>query len=159
MAAKIRAAVAARRDRDFVVVARTDARSVEGFDAAVARARSYLAAGADMIFPEAMESADEFARFATLVQAPLLANMTEFGRSPLIDFHDLAHMGYRAVLYPVTTLRAAMHAVRETLVHLRDHGSQRALLGRMQSRAELYDLLGYTEWEARDRAYFEDRGE
>ncbi|HZW30393.1 MAG TPA: methylisocitrate lyase [Isosphaeraceae bacterium] len=157
MIAKIRAAVAARRDPDFVIVARTDARSVEGFEAAVDRARSYLAAGADMIFPEAIESAEEFARFAALVQAPLLANMTEFGRSPLLDFDDLAQMGYRAVLYPVTTLRAAMHAVRETLVHLRDHGSQRELLGRMQSRAELYDLLGYTQWEARDRAYFEDR--
>jgi methylisocitrate lyase len=155
MAAKIRAAVAARRDPDFVIVARTDARSVEGFDAAVARARLYLAAGADMIFPEALESADEFARFAGLIKAPLLANMTEFGRSPLIDFPDLARMGYRAVLYPVTALRAAMHAVEETLVHLRDHGTQRELLGRMQSRAELYDLLGYREWEARDRAYFE----
>jgi len=155
MAAKIRAAVAARRDPEFVVVARTDARSVEGFDTAVARARTYRAAGADMIFPEALESADEFARFASLVEAPLLANMTEFGRSPLVDFHDLARMGYRAVLYPVTALRAAMRAVEETLAHLRDHGSQRELLGRMQSRAQLYDLLDYTEWEARDRAYFE----
>src|SRR5439155_21430594 len=108
MAAKIRAAVAARRDSDFVIVARTDARSVEGFDGALARARTSLAAGADMIFPEAMESADEFARFAALVQAPLLANMTEFGRSPLIDFHDLARMGYRAVLYPGTALRSGV---------------------------------------------------
>jgi methylisocitrate lyase len=146
--------VAARRDPDFVVVARTDARSVEGFDAAVARARAYRAAGADMIFPEALESADEFARFAAAVDAPLLANMTEFGRSPLLDFQDLAGMGYRVVLYPVTCLRAAMRAVEETLVQLRDRGTQRELLGRMQSRADLYDLLGYTEWEARDRSYF-----
>ena len=100
MAAKVRAAVAARRDPDFVIVARTDARSVEGFDAAVDRARAYLDAGADMIFPEALESAEEFARFARAVPAPLLANMTEFGRSPLLAFDELAGLGYRAVLYP-----------------------------------------------------------
>jgi methylisocitrate lyase len=158
MAAKVRAAVAARRDADFVIVARTDARSVEGFDAAVARACAYLAAGADMVFPEALESADEFARFARFVDAPLLANMTEFGRSPLLDFEELARLGYRAVIYPVTTLRVAMKAVEETLTHLRDQGSQRDLLGRMQTRAELYDLLGYTIFEARDRSYFEAEG-
>src|SRR5947209_17838443 len=90
MVSKVRAAVAARRDRDFVIVARTDARAVEGFDAAVARARAYLDAGADMIFPEALESAEEFALFARTVQSPLIANMTEFGRSPLLDFADLA---------------------------------------------------------------------
>ena len=89
MAAKVRAAVASRRDPDFVIVARTDARSVEGFDAAVARARAYLDAGADMIFPEALETAEEFARFARDVPAPLLANMTEFGRGPLLDFDEL----------------------------------------------------------------------
>jgi methylisocitrate lyase len=154
MAAKVRAAVAARRDPDFVIVARTDARSVEGFDAAVARARAYLAAGADMIFPEALESADEFDRFARAVAAPLLANMTEFGRSPLLDFADLAAMGYRAALYPLTAFRAAMKAAEQALIALRDSGTQRDQLGRMQSRAELYDLLGYADWEARDRAYF-----
>ena len=104
MASKVRAAVRARRDADFVIVARTDARSVEGFDAAVRRAREYLAAGADMIFPEALESADEFARFAQAVNAPLLANMTEFGRSPLLAFDELAGMGYKAVIYPLTPL-------------------------------------------------------
>ena len=110
MSAKIRAAVSARRDPDFVIVARTDAAGVEGFDAAVRRARDYLAAGADMIFPEALESADQFARFAREVKAPLLANMTEFGRSPLIPFDDLAAMGYTAAIYPLTALRAAMNA-------------------------------------------------
>ena len=154
MAAKVRAAVAARSDPDFVVVARTDARAVEGFDAAVARAQAYLAAGADMVFPEALESADEFARFARAVEAPLLANMTEFGRSPLLDFAELAAMGYRAVLYPLTAFRAAMKAAEQTLVALRDAGTQRDRLDRMQSRAELYDLLGYADFEARDRAYF-----
>jgi methylisocitrate lyase len=154
MAAKVRAAVGARRDPDFVIVARTDARSVEGFDAAVARARAYAAAGADMVFPEALESADEFARFAELVHVPLLANMTEFGRSPLLSFDELAGLGYRAVLYPLTAFRAAMHAAERALAELRDEGTQRGLLDRMQTRAELYDLLGYTDWEARDRAYF-----
>lgn len=158
MAAKVRAAVAARRDPDFVIVARTDARSVEGFDAAVRRAHAYLAAGADMIFPEAMESADEFARFARAVPAPLLANMTEFGRSPLIPFDELAGMGYRAALYPLTAFRAAMRAAEETLKALLVQGTQRSLVDRMQTRAELYDLLGYSDWEARDRSYFTAAG-
>ena len=126
----------------------------KGFDAAVARARAYLEAGADMIFPEALESAEEFARFAQAVPAPLLANMTEFGRSPLLDFDELAELGYRAVLYPLTAFRAAMRAAEETLRELRDQGTQRGTLDRMQTRAELYDLLGYNDWEERDRAYF-----
>ena len=154
MASKVRAAVRARRDPDFVIVARTDARSVEGFDAAVRRAREYLAAGADMIFPEALESADEFARFAQAVDAPLLANMTEFGRSPLLAFEELAGLGYKAVIYPLTALRAAMRAAEEVLKTLHEHGTQRSLLERMQTRAELYDLLGYKDWEDRDRGYF-----
>jgi len=158
MATKVRAAVVARRDPGFVVVARTDARTAEGFDAAVDRARLYLDAGADMIFPEALESADEFARFARLVDAPLLANLTEFGRGPLLSADELAALGYRAMLYPLTAFRAAMKAAEETLAHLRDHGTQRDLLPRMQTRAELYDLLGYEEWEARDRAYFDGGG-
>jgi methylisocitrate lyase len=154
MAAKVRAAVAARRDPDFVVVARTDARSVEGFEAAVERARAYLDAGADMIFPEALESVDEFARFARAVPAPLIANMTEFGRSPLLPFDQLAALGYCAVLYPLTPFRAAMRAAFDTLRLLHDSGSQAAALDRMQTRAELYDLIGYRDWEARDRSYF-----
>src|SRR5438067_1897555 len=108
MAAKIRAAVAARRDPDFVIIARTDARGVTGFDDAVRRARLYLAAGADAIFPEALETAEEFAAFARAVEAPLLANMTEFGRSPNLDFAVLAGLGYRMVLYPVTVFRVAL---------------------------------------------------
>ena len=157
MAAKVRAAVSARRDPDFVIVARTDARSVEGFDAAVDRARQYLAAGADMIFPEALESADEFARFAEALACPLLANMTEFGRSPLLSFDELETLGYRAVLYPLTALRAAMFAAEQTLRELRDQGTQRGTLDRMQTRAELYDLLGYAGWEERDRTYFSQK--
>ena len=154
MAAKVRAAVASRRDPDFVVAARTDARSVEGFEAAVDRAKVYLDAGADAIFPEALETADEFAEFARRISAPLIANMTEFGRGPLIRFDDLAQMGYRMVLYPLTAFRSAMHAAETTLRNLREHGTQAGRLDSMQTRGELYDLLGYDQWEQRDRAYF-----
>jgi|SRR5579864_7298003 len=154
MIAKLRAAVSARHDPDFVIVARTDARSVEGFDAVVARARAYVAAGADMIFPEALESAEEFARFAAALAAPKLANMTEFGRSPLLAFDELAALGYRAVLFPLTAFRVAMRAAQQALTELLDRGTQRGLLDRMQTREELYDLLNYTDWEARDRSYF-----
>jgi methylisocitrate lyase len=154
MAAKIRAAVAARRDKDFVIIARTDARSVNGLDDAVRRAFVYLDAGADAIFPEALETEEEFLAFARAVSAPLLANMTEFGRSPNLDVATLSNFGYRMVLFPLTALRAALFAARDTLSELREKGHQRDLLARMLTRKELYDLLGYTDYEARDRVYF-----
>src|SRR5262245_62044026 len=140
MAAKLRAAAAARRDPDFVIVARTDARGVTGLDDAVRRAELYLEAGADGIFPEALETAEEFAAFARKVSAPLLANMTEFGKSPNLDYAALASMGYRMILYPVTALRVALRAAQETLVAILRQGHQRDLLGRMLTRQELYDL-------------------
>jgi methylisocitrate lyase len=155
MAAKLRAAVAARTDPDFVIIARTDARGVSGFDDAVRRARLYLEAGADAIFPEALESAEEFAAFARAVPAPLLANMTEFGRSPNLDFAALAGMGYRMVLYPLTALRVALRAAQATLAELRECGHQRDLLPQMLTRAELYDLLCYAGYEERDKGYFQ----
>jgi len=155
-AAKIRAAVAAKRDPDFVVIARTDARGVTGFDDAVRRAHLYLKAGADAIFPEALETADEFARFAREVQAPLLANMTEFGKGPLLSLSELGAMGYKMVLYPLTAFRSAMKTAAETLTQLRDAGHQRDALPRMMTRAELYDLLDYAAFEERDRAYSKD---
>jgi methylisocitrate lyase len=154
MAAKVRAAVAARVDPDFLIVARTDARGVTGFEDALRRARLYLEAGADAIFPEALETADEFAAFARALPAPLIANMTEFGRSPNLDFPVLAAMGYRMVLYPVTALRSALRAAQEALKEIRDRGHQRDILPRLLTRAELYDLLGYADYEQRDRAYF-----
>ena len=109
------------------MIARTDAVSVGGFDQAVRRAHEYLAAGADMIFPEALESVEQFAQFAREVKAPLLANMTEFGRSPLISFDELAAMGYTAVIYPLSAFRAAMRASADVLTTLRAHGTQRGL--------------------------------
>ncbi|MCI0378448.1 MAG: methylisocitrate lyase [Gemmataceae bacterium] len=154
MAAKIRAAVAARRDRDFVIIARTDARGVSSFEDAVRRAKLYLAAGADVIFPEALESADEFAAFAKAVPAPLLANNTEFGKSPNLDVEKFAQLGYRMVLFPLTAFRTALKAARDTLADLAAKGHQRDRLGQMMTRAELYELLGYSDYEARDRRYF-----
>jgi methylisocitrate lyase len=154
MVTKIRAAVATRVDPDFVVIARTDARASEGLDAAIRRAQAYVAAGADVVFPEALQSLEEFDRFASEVSVPLLANMTEFGRSPLIDVQTLERLGYRIVLFPLTAFRVAMRAADDALRALRDQGTQVDLIPRMQTRAELYDLLGYTEIEDADRAYF-----
>jgi len=143
MVVKLKAAVQARRDPAFVIIARTDARAVEGFDAAVERARAYLDAGADMIFPEALQTPDEFARFANAVSAPLLANMTEFGKSPPLDARALADMGYAAVLFPVTMFRVAMKSAERALSELAGAHTQQGFLDRMQTRAELYDLLDY----------------
>jgi methylisocitrate lyase len=143
MVEKLKAAIAARRDPSFVIVARTDARAVEGFDSAVERARAYHAAGADMIFPEALETAEEFQRFAHALPAPLIANMTEFGRGPLLDFDELADMGYKAVLYPLTAFRSAMKSARETLEVLKAEGTQSRRLESMLTRRELYELLDY----------------
>ena len=154
MCAKLRAAIAARRDPSLVILARTDARGTEGFDAAVRRANAYLAAGADWVFPEALESPEEFARFAAEVRAPLVANMTEFGRSPLLTRDELTKLGYAAALLPVTALRVAMRAVEQALATIAAEGTQRNLLPNMQTRQELYDLLGYAGYEARDSGYF-----
>jgi methylisocitrate lyase len=154
MAAKIRAAVAARRDPDFVVIARTDARGVTGMDDAVRRAKLYLAAGADAIFPEALENAEEFRAFAQAVPAPLLANNTEFGKSPNLELATFAGLGYRMVLFPLTAFRAALKSAQDTLRDLATQGHQRERLPHMLTRAELYDLLRYADYEARDRAYF-----
>jgi methylisocitrate lyase len=155
MASKVRAACAARRDKDFVIIARTDARGVEGFHEAVRRARLYAEAGADAIFPEALEGEEEFAAFARQLEGvPLLANMTEFGKGPLIGRARLAEMGYRMVLYPVSGLRAALKAVRGVLEEVRDAGTQQGKLGEMLTRRELYELLDYEGFEARDRGYF-----
>lgn len=140
---KVAAAAAARRDADFLIIARTDARGVTGYDDAVARAHAYLKAGADMIFPEALETREEFARFARDVRAPLLANMTEFGKTPYLTVDEFGEMGYAIVIFPVTLMRMAMKAVNEALVELHGKRTQQGILGRMQTRQELYELLGY----------------
>lgn len=154
MCAKLRAAAAARTDPHLVLVARTDARGTHGLDEAIERAKRYLDAGADWIFPEALADAGEFEKFADTIDAPLVANMTEFGQSPLLTLDELADLGYAAVLYPVTLLRTALKAVEAALAVIAAEGTQSELLDLMQSRQELYDLIGYSDYEARDRAYF-----
>ena len=140
---KIAAAAAAKRDKDFLLIARTDARAVENFGKAVERAQSYLAAGADAIFPEALQNEQEFRDFAKEVKAPLLANMTEFGKSPLLSLGQLADLGYRMVIYPQTAFRVSMFAAGQMLRDLKKTGTQESWLDRMQTRQELYDLLDY----------------
>lgn len=140
---KIAAAVEARRDPDFLLIARTDARGVTSYDDAVTRARAYVKAGADAIFPEALPTRADFAHFAQDLRVPLLANMTEFGRTPYLSVEDFAELGYRLVIFPVTLQRIAMKAVLSALEVLRQQGTQRDLLERMQTRQELYDLLQY----------------
>ncbi len=140
---KIAAAAAAKRDKDFLLIARTDARAVESFAKAVERAQSYLAAGADAIFPEALQNENEFRDFAKEVKAPLLANMTEFGKSPLLSLGQLADLGYRMVIYPQTAFRVTMFAAGQMLRDLKSSGTQQGWLDRMQTRQELYQLLDY----------------
>lgn len=156
MCAKLRAATEARWDDDLVIIARTDARGVTTLDDAIDRARKYIDSGADWIFPEALANEDEFARFAREVEAPLVANMTEFGKSPLLTLDELAELGYAAVLYPVTLQRIAMRAAEAALSVIRTDGTQRDLLDLMQTRQELYDLLGYAGYEQRDQQHFGD---
>lgn len=154
MLRRVRAAVLARRDPDFVICARTDARGVDGLDAAIERARAYVDAGADMIFPEALGSEAEFAAFRAAIDVPLLANMTEFGKSPLLDTATLEDLGYNVVIWPVTTLRAAMGTVEQTLAVLRDQGTQASVVDRMQTRARLYELVDYASYTAFDDDLF-----
>jgi methylisocitrate lyase len=157
MVEKVRAAVAARRDPDFMIIARTDARAVEDFRHAVDRAQQYLAAGADAIFPEALQSADEFRDFAKEIDRPLLANMTEFGKSPLLPFAQLAELGYQMVIFPMSAFRVAMKASAEFLAVLKRTGTQTDWIGRMQTRQELYKLLDYDpnaeSWPSKERTH------
>jgi methylisocitrate lyase len=143
MVGRIKAAVAARGDKDFLIIARTDARAVEGFDLTVQRAGEYLAAGADAIFPEALQSADEFRDFAKEINLPLMANMTEFGKSPLLTFQQLADFGYRMIIFPQSAFRISMKTTEKFFAALKKAGTQSDLLDQMQTRQELYDLLDY----------------
>ena len=148
MAAKVHAASRARRH--LYIIARTDAAASEGLDAAVARAKLYLEAGADAIFPEALYDAEMFREFARRVQAPLLANMTEFGRTPFFTAAEFQDMGYKMVIWPVSSLRVANRA-QETLYRtIRRDGSTKAVLEQMQTRTELYATIGYHHYEELD---------
>lgn len=154
MTRKIKAAVDAKSDPNFLIIARTDARGVEGLDSAIDRAKRYIDAGAEMIFPEALSSESEFAAFRQAIEAPLLANMTEFGKSPFLTTKQLSELGYNLVIYPVTTLRLAMKAVEEGLRTIDAYGTQESLLPQMQTRQRLYELLGYEHYAAIDEALF-----
>ena len=140
---KIAAAAAAKASEDFLLLARTDARGVAGYDEAVRRAHLYIEAGADGVFPEALRSIEEIERFARDVDTILLANMTEFGKTPSLTAEEFAGMGYKIVIFPVTLQRVAMGALQRALRTLKCDGTQASLVDQMQTRDELYDLLGY----------------
>ncbi|WP_078312189.1 MULTISPECIES: methylisocitrate lyase [unclassified Mycobacterium] len=154
MVRRLRAAVSARRDPNFVICARTDAAGIEGLPAAIDRAKAYADAGADLIFTEALSDIGEFEKFRAAVNVPLLANMTEFGKSELVTADQLRDVGYNVVIYPVTTLRLAMFAVEQGLREIDSAGTQSGLLNQMQHRSRLYELLRYSEYNQFDTEIF-----
>jgi methylisocitrate lyase len=154
MVRRLRAAVAARRDPNFVICARTDAAGIEGVGAATERGRAYADAGADLIFTEALTGPADFEKFRAAVNVPLLANMTEFGKSELLTVSQLTDIGYNVVIYPVSTLRLAMFAVEKGLREIEAKGTQSGLLGHMQHRSRLYELLRYTDYNQFDDEIF-----
>lgn len=147
MVDRLKAAVDARSDGEFVIMARTDAHAVEGQNAALARAAAYSEAGADMIFAEALTTLDEYRQFAASIKVPVLANITEFGQTPLFSTAELGSAGVRLVLYPLSAFRAAAKAAVSVYGAIRRHGTQKSVLDLMQTREELYDVLGYHAYE------------
>ena len=151
MVEKIQAASKSKKNKDFIVIARTDARSVDGIDSAIERAKLYQRAGADGIFPEALESEQEFKEFAKKVKGILLANMTEFGKSPLLSAKELEKLGYRIVIFPLTAFRGALKKIDEVYSDLSKKGTQREFISNMMSRKEYYDLINYSSYEDEDK--------
>jgi methylisocitrate lyase len=147
MVERVRAAVSGRSNPDFLIMARTDAVAGEGLAAAVARAQAYVEAGADLIFAEALRTLDEYRRFTAAVSVPVLANSTEFGKTPLFTLAELGEAGVRMVLYPLSAFRAMNAAAAQVYETIRRDGSQRAVVDRMQTRDELYDVLRYHAYE------------
>ncbi len=154
MVQKIAAAAKSRRNPDFVICARTDARGVEGLEKAIERAKAYVDAGADMIFPEALANEKEFEVFRKEVKVPLLANMTEFGKSRLFTTTELTNLGYNMVIYPMTTFRIAMGAIEKGLKEIHEKGTQEGLLDTMQTRKRLYEVLEYDQYNNFDQNLF-----
>ncbi|MEM1409480.1 MAG: methylisocitrate lyase [Pseudomonadota bacterium] len=154
MVQRVRAAASRRLDSNFVLIARSDARAVEGLDQAIDRMKAYVDAGADMIFPEALKDESEFEAVRKALDVPLLANMTEFGKSCLFSRQELSDLGYNMVIYPVTTLRLAMGEALRGLDHIAEVGDQNGILDRMQHRKDLYDLLRYEDYNAFDTDLF-----
>jgi methylisocitrate lyase len=158
MVDRIRAAVDGRSDAQFVIMARTDAHAVEGQQAAIERAQRYVEAGADMIFAEALTTLEEYRQFTAAVRVPVLANITEFGKTPLFTVAELASAGVQLVLYPLSAFRAMSKAAEAVYGALRREGSQQGMLHLMQTRAELYDVLGYHDYERKLDELFKREG-
>lgn len=154
MVKKVKAAADAKRDPNFLLIARTDSRASEGLDKAIDRAKSYLDAGAEMIFPEALQGPEEFEKFKRAVDCPMLANMTEFGKSPLLDVKTLESVGFNLVIYPVTSLRLAMKAVEDAFRTLKEEGTQEGLLSKMQHRKRLYEIVRYEDYNQFDQSVY-----
>jgi methylisocitrate lyase len=154
MIQRVRAAADARRDKNFVLIARSDARAAEGLDAAIDRMKAYVDAGADMIFPEAMKSEKEFEAVRKAISVPILANMTEFGKSRLLNKKELEDLGFNLVIYPVTTLRLAMFGAERGLDAILKDGDQNGVLDIMQHRKDLYDLLRYQDYNRFDESIY-----
>jgi methylisocitrate lyase len=157
MADRIKAAVDARSDRDFVVMARTDALASEGLDAAVSRSIAYVEAGADMLFPEAITDLAMYRKFADAVKVPILANITEFGKTPLFTLDELRSANVAIALYPLSAFRAMNQAALKVYQALRKTGTQKAVVGDMQTRDELYEFLNYHSYEQKLDELFSSR--
>ncbi|MGI9270248.1 MAG: methylisocitrate lyase [Woeseiaceae bacterium] len=157
MCDRIKAAVDARHDNEFVIMARTDAHAVEGQQAALDRAGAYVAAGADMIFAEALTTLEEYQQFTDVIKVPVLANLTEFGKTPLFKTEELAKVGVSMCLYPLSAFRAMSKAALDVYQTLRNDGTQQASIDAMQTRTELYDVLGYQDYEDKLDALFADQ--
>lgn len=154
MIQKVKAAANAKSDSNFLIIARTDARGVEGLNEAIDRAKAYVDAGAEMIFPEALANESEFEAFRKAIDVPLLANMTEFGKSRLFTKTELENLGFNLVIYPVTTQRLAMGAVERGLSAIKEHGTQESVLDLMQTRKRLYEVVKYDDYNAFDESIF-----
>lgn len=150
MKQKIKAALSARESKEFMVFARTDSRAVEGFDACIDRIGEYIRAGADGIFPEALESEEEFREVGRKFNVPMIANMTEFGKSPLLDFQTLSSMGFRIVLFPLTAFRAALNTSEMVYKSIMENGSQKMVMDTIMTRARYYSIIGYDDYEKED---------
>jgi len=159
MVGKIKAAVEARTDPDFVIIARTDSRAIEGITGAIKRSNEYIKAGADIIFPEALKTKEEFAQFANNFSGfPLLANMTEFGQTPYLTVEEFKQIGYKIVIFPASTMRIAMKSISNFLEALKREGTQKDWLERMQTRKELYELVNYSNYVDKQNKYLTNGG-
>jgi methylisocitrate lyase len=153
MVSKLKAATEAKRDSSFLLIARTDAYGVEGIENAIERAKAYIQAGADAIFPEGLTNEQEFEQFRKAIAAPLLANMTEFGKTPLITAQEFENLGYNMVIFPVTALRVMLKAVEDFYADLLATGTQKGWMDKMRTRQELYETIDYADYTSKDQTW------